>query len=141
VRRISVEHVFVEYVPEQLDPGVVYVSVEHALASHLCCCGCGHEAVTPLGPDDWKLIFDGVSVSLSPSIGNWRLPCRSHYWIERGQVRWVRPVPRPRAVPVGASTDATAVDSPRRGGAAATAAGRARRVVERLRSGKRRTDR
>jgi hypothetical protein len=44
--------------------------------------------VTPLSPTDWKLTFDGVSVSLHPSIGNWSLPCRSHYWIDRGKVKW-----------------------------------------------------
>ena len=26
--------------------------------------------------------------SLSPSVGNWQKACQSHYWIERGKVRW-----------------------------------------------------
>ncbi|WP_425284057.1 DUF6527 family protein [Hyphomicrobium facile] len=34
------------------------------------------------------MVEDGDRVSLYPSIGNWSLPCRSHYWIERGQIRW-----------------------------------------------------
>jgi hypothetical protein len=33
------------------------------------------------------MIFDGETVSLDPSIGNWSFPCRSHYWLERGGVR------------------------------------------------------
>ena len=37
--------------------------------------------MTPLSPTDWKLIFDGKTVSLEPSIGNWGFPCRSHYWV------------------------------------------------------------
>jgi hypothetical protein len=37
---------------------------------------------SPLSPTDWKLTFDGVSVSLHPSDGNWSFPCRSHYRIE-----------------------------------------------------------
>lgn len=45
--------------------------------------------VTPFSPTDWQLTFDGVSVSLYPSIGNWSLACRSHYWIKRGgKVQW-----------------------------------------------------
>ncbi|MEM8572806.1 MAG: DUF6527 family protein, partial [Pseudomonadota bacterium] len=44
--------------------------------------------VAPLSPTDWKLTYDGVNVSLHPSIGNWSLPCRSHYVIKHGKVRW-----------------------------------------------------
>jgi hypothetical protein len=49
---------------------------------------CGQEVVTPLSPTDWSLIFDGDSISLNPSIGNWSLPCRSHYIIDRGAIAW-----------------------------------------------------
>lgn len=80
------EHRFVEHVPEQLEPGVLYVSMEYGTVAHGCCCGCGEEVVTPLTPTDWKLTYDGESVSLSPSIGSWTLPCRSHYVIRRGKV-------------------------------------------------------
>ena len=142
MRRTRVGHVFVEYLPDQLEPGVVYVSIEHALASHLCCCGCGHEVVTPFGRHDWKLTFDGVSVSLSPSIGNWRLPCRSHYWIQQDQVRWARPAPRPPVASAGVSATTAAASAP--GPTAATTErqdGLARRAVKRLRSRRRRTDR
>ncbi|WP_425414045.1 DUF6527 family protein [Pleomorphomonas oryzae] len=55
---------------------------------HRCCCGCGSEVVTPLSPTDWKLTFDGVSVSLDPSVGNWSLNCRSHYWIKNNKAVW-----------------------------------------------------
>ncbi|MEJ0094984.1 MAG: DUF6527 family protein [Methylocella sp.] len=30
--------------------------------------------------------LDGETISLSPSIGNWTLNCRSHYVIDRGKV-------------------------------------------------------
>jgi hypothetical protein len=53
---------------------------------------CGNEVVTPLSPRDWKLIFDGETVSLDPSIGNWSFSCQSHYWIRRNKIvsarRW-----------------------------------------------------
>ncbi|MEU3550841.1 DUF6527 family protein [Streptomyces longwoodensis] len=55
---------------------------------HLCCCGCGSKIVTPLSPTDWSLTFDGASISLSPSIGNWSYPCRSHYWIRSNTAQW-----------------------------------------------------
>ena len=63
---MSVIHEFVEFIPEELKEGVLYISINYATASHLCCCGCGNRVVTPITPDDWKLIFDGVSVSLHP---------------------------------------------------------------------------
>ena len=86
----SLRHEFVSYIPEALDDGVLYVSMPFATVMHRCCCGCGNEVVTPLDPTDWQMTFDGKSVSLSPSIGNWSLSCQCHYWIHRNQVRWAR---------------------------------------------------
>jgi hypothetical protein len=88
-RQAALTHEFVEYMPDQLKDGILYVSVAFATVAHKCCCGCGREVVTPLSPTDWKLIFDGHSISLDPSIGNWNFPCKSHYWIRDGNVRWV----------------------------------------------------
>lgn len=87
VRRI-LSHEFVEFIPEQLQEGVLYVSMTYATAAHRCFCGCGREVVTPLSPTDWKLIFNGEAVSLWPSVGNWSFPCRSHYVIENNCVQW-----------------------------------------------------
>jgi len=81
-------HRFVEFVPEVLENSVLYVSLAYGTVSHRCACGCGREVVTPLTPTDWKLIFDGETVSLYPSIGNWNFPCRSHYWIRNNRVEW-----------------------------------------------------
>ena len=81
-------HNFVEFIPDTLDDGVIYVSIAHATAVHRCCCGCGREVVTPLSPTDWKLIFDGETVSLYPSLGNRNFTCRSHYWITRNCIEW-----------------------------------------------------
>jgi hypothetical protein len=36
----------------------------------------------PISPADWQLAYDGDTVSLTPSIGNWGFPRRSHYWID-----------------------------------------------------------
>ena len=89
-RQASVKHTFVEFIPDKLESGTLYVSIAFATVVHKCCCGCGNEVVTPLSPSDWKLIFDGESVSLEPSIGNWSFPCQSHYWVTGGQIRWSR---------------------------------------------------
>jgi hypothetical protein len=67
-------------------PGILYVSSHYKTAVHLCCCGCGSETVTPLTPAQWRVVFDGKTVSLHPSIGNWNLPCRSHYIIQKNTV-------------------------------------------------------
>lgn len=87
-RLLNVRHEYVEYIPERLEPGVLYISKRFRTASHLCCCGCGLKVVTPLNPAKWSLADHGASVSLSPSVGNWGYPCRSHYLIIRNQVRW-----------------------------------------------------
>ena len=81
-------HEFVDSFPTKLEDGKVYISVKFASSTHKCCCGCGSQVVTPIRPVGWKLIFDGDSVSLEPSIGNWSFPCKSHYWITRNRVRW-----------------------------------------------------
>lgn len=80
------KHRFVEEIPDELEPGVLYVSIEYGTLIHSCCCGCGKEVVTPLGPNDWKLTYDGESISLWPSVGNWDFPCRSHYIIRGNRV-------------------------------------------------------
>ena len=84
----SIAFEFVDVIPEKLKENTLFIAVNYATAVHSCCCGCGKEVVTPLSPTDWKLIYDGVSVSLSPSIGNWSFPCKSHYWIDKNNIVW-----------------------------------------------------
>ena len=86
MRYARLEHRFVEHIPERLEPGVLYVSIDYATAIHSCCCGCGEQVVTPFTPTDWKMTFDGETISLSPSVGNWKIACRSHYVIKRNRV-------------------------------------------------------
>jgi hypothetical protein len=90
VKQHTLRHAFVEYLPERLEEETLYVSMQYATAAHKCCCGCDNDVFTPLSPTDWKLTFDGRSISLFPSIGNWSFPCKSHYWIRAGKVEWAR---------------------------------------------------
>lgn len=81
---------FVELMPDELQPGILYVSVRFKSIQHLCCCGCGRKVVTPLSPTSWSMEYDGRSVSLRPSIGNWQKDCKSHYFIIENRVHWAR---------------------------------------------------
>ena len=86
--QVVLTHEFVETVPDVLKDRTLYVSIPFATAIHKCCCGCGEEVVTPITPTDWQLTFDGETISLNPSIGNWSSNCQSHYWIIRNRVQW-----------------------------------------------------
>src|ERR1700677_417592 len=87
-RRLKLTHQFVEFLPDKLEDSVLYISIEYKTVAHRCLCGCGNEVNTPLSPAGWRLTFDGDSISLYPSIGNWGFACQSHYWIERNHVKW-----------------------------------------------------
>lgn len=78
-------HRFLNEIPRGIEPATVYVSIEYATAVHLCP-GCGRKVVTPFAPGSWKLIFDGETVSISPSIWNKAHGCWSHYWIDRDRL-------------------------------------------------------
>ncbi|QSX74225.1 hypothetical protein HIV01_013610 [Lysobacter arenosi] len=78
----------VEFIPQSLATGVLYISERYRTASHLCACGCGEKVVTPLSPSNWRLVRQGDRVSLYPSIGNWNYACRSHYWIKNNKIVW-----------------------------------------------------
>jgi hypothetical protein len=88
MKAASFDYEFIDEFPAVLAERTVYVSTLYASALHLCACGCGIKVVTPLSPHNWSIIFDGVSISLTPSIGNWSFPCQSHYWIRHGEVIW-----------------------------------------------------
>jgi hypothetical protein len=79
------QHKFVELIPDVIEDDVLYISIPYCTAIHKCACGCGKEVVTPFSPDDWRLTFDGQTVSLYPSIGNWNFDCQSHYWIRNSK--------------------------------------------------------
>jgi hypothetical protein len=77
---------FVEFIPDKLEDGVIYVSLKYGVAIHLCACGCKERTVTPLGSSGWNFSYNGA-VTLQPSISNYQT-CRAHYFIENNTVRW-----------------------------------------------------
>lgn len=82
---------YVHYVPDKMEEGVLYISIEFRLANHLCACGCGIETVTPLGKDDWQLTDNNGLITLRPSIGNfrWENPYHAHYYITNNNIEWL----------------------------------------------------
>ena len=82
----KIHYKFVDLIPNDLEYGVIYISIKYSTAIHKCMCGCGNEVVIPISPNDWQLLFDGETVSLYPSIGNWNFRCRSHYWIVNNKI-------------------------------------------------------
>jgi hypothetical protein len=88
MKRKSIRPEFVDFIPDAMEEGVLYISVRYATASHKCACGCGEVVVTPIKPTDWTLTWSGETVSLNPSIGNWGQPCQSHYWIVDNRIIW-----------------------------------------------------
>lgn len=102
----SLRPAYVEFIPKQLEDGVLYISQRFQTASHLCCCGCKTKIVTPFRNAEYTLTSKGDRVSLSPSIGNWDHPCQSHYWIENNEVVWAAPISRAAIIAGRAHDDA-----------------------------------
>lgn len=80
--------VFVDQIPAEREAETLYVSLRFRTSLHLCACGCGSEVWLPIRPDRHHLAWDGETITLKPSIGNWNFPCRSHYWIQDGRIQW-----------------------------------------------------
>lgn len=82
--------VFVTRIPAKLEKGILYICLPCNVVIHKCACGCGEKVITPIDPKGWALTYDGETVSLSPSIGNWSYKCKSHYFISHNKVKWAR---------------------------------------------------
>lgn len=83
---------FVEFIPTEKKPGILYVSETYGSSSHLCPCGCNELVVIPFATKrdemNWAYRNDNGAVSFDPSIGNNQLPCKSHYYITGNKIRW-----------------------------------------------------
>lgn len=90
MRLKTINHEFVDLIPAMVEEGVLYISILYKTATHKCACGCGEIVVTPIRPTDWDLIWNGDAVSLYPSIGNWSIPCQSHYFISESRIIWAK---------------------------------------------------
>ncbi len=91
IKQVTIEPVFVEFIPELLEEGKVYISEEYECSIHNCLCGCGLKTVLNLDNiNGWQLIkHDDGRVSFTPSIGNFQYPCKSHYIITKNIANFV----------------------------------------------------
>jgi hypothetical protein len=78
----------VERLPMQLDRGVLYHSEEFEVAALACACGCGHRVML-LVPDSHQVSCQNGMATVQPSISVCDAPCKSHYIITAGEVRWL----------------------------------------------------
>ena len=86
--RFKVE--FVDKIPSNLKDGILYVCISCNVIVHRCACGCGEKTVTPIDKKyGWIMKYDGQAITLIPSIGNFSIPCRSHYYITENRVEWL----------------------------------------------------
>jgi len=87
--------VYVEFIPEQLDEGKLYISEKFGVCIHLCGCGCKGKTVCDLQPQwktGWKMVKNDGLITLRPSIGNFNgeKPYHAHYFITNSKIEWLK---------------------------------------------------
>lgn len=94
MKTTNLELVRVHYMPINLEEGKLYYSEEYGTAIHLCPCGCGHLTVTPVKgtwkdtSHCWDITIEDEKPTLNPSISNYQIPCKSHYFVRNGEIVW-----------------------------------------------------
>jgi hypothetical protein len=85
---------FVDTIPENINPDVLYVCRKYMITEHICPRGCGSRVPLPIidgqpsgDPLDktWGYVNEGGLITLSPSI-LFTGGCRSHYHIQKNRV-------------------------------------------------------
>ena len=93
VRINELKPVFVEFIPNEKEEGILYISERFRLSVHLCACGCREQTVLPFGREEggWDMVNNNGLVSLSPSIGNFsgENPYHAHYFITENKIIWL----------------------------------------------------
>lgn len=95
IRQEYVEVEMVEFIPDKMKQGVLYYSKEYNGVNHLCLCGCGKPSFLPINTKElpthgWNIDFTTKGkVTLTPSILNSGLSCKSHYIITNGIANFV----------------------------------------------------
>ena len=88
INKFKVE--FVDKIPLNLKNGILYVCLNCNVIVHRCACWCGQKTVTPIDKKyGWVIKYDGQAITLRPSIGNFNIPCKSHYYITNNKVEWL----------------------------------------------------
>lgn len=86
----ELEPVYVDFMPYQLEAGKLYISERFGTTSHLCPCGCQELVVMPINKEHgWNMTKNDGKITLRPSVGNFELPCKSHYYITENKIEWL----------------------------------------------------
>ena len=90
IKKVPITPIKVTLMPNEMQQGNLYISQEYQVSCHLCLCGCGQNVVLPLaGKNKWTLIETDKGVSFTPSVGNFQIPCKSHYIITNNVANFV----------------------------------------------------
>lgn len=92
LKRIEVDFIKVHYMPNvsEMKDFIIYISDEYGVSGHKCMCGCGELTIMPLGKGEWNYEIDASNrITIHPSVGNYQLPCKSHYIIQKGGANFV----------------------------------------------------
>lgn len=76
-----------ERLPAVTEPYKFYYSPRFQMAALSCPCGCGHRVMLNL-LDQHSCEFVNGLPTVYPSILAADAPCRSHFWIRKGEVVW-----------------------------------------------------
>jgi len=90
LQKVEITFEYVEFIPEERKEKIIYISEKYGVTVHNCLCGCGGKTILPIdciidGQDlGWKLIKEpNDKISFTPSVGNFQMPCKSHYIITK----------------------------------------------------------
>ena len=83
LKKVPLEIVYIDYIPEILEEGKFYYSREFNTSNHLCVCGCKHQVPLPIKKGEWNINIQDHTFSITPSILQ-RFDCKSHYIITNG---------------------------------------------------------
>ena len=83
---------FVDFIPEELKYGVLYISKKFMTSQHLCPCGCKNHTVIPFAFKKekyrWEMTDNNGVITFDPSLLNSGFPCKSHYFIRDNKIIW-----------------------------------------------------
>lgn len=96
LKKVEITFEYVEFIPDERKENVIYISEKYGTTVHNCLCGCGEKTIMPIdniinGHDyGWKLIKESNGkISFTPSVGNYQIPCKSHYIITNNIANFV----------------------------------------------------
>jgi len=91
-KKVKVKYKICKILPslKDMENNVVYISKKYLSTSHKCICGCGIQIHMGLMPNEWKYQIDSNNkISMQPSVGNYQIPCKSHYIFYKGNANFV----------------------------------------------------